>query len=162
MNYPLLLSLAYIFPLAFVVWLYVAKPLNFTVKLLLTVVLPLVYAIHWFGLQQHAGWPSDQTLPERFELISADVIEPNGLKQIEGAIHLWLRQEGSNQPRAYELPYSRALHKKLFETRQRMKQGHSQLGILYEAETTGKGVNLGSGQRLDFQDLAKGRLPPKT
>ena len=162
MNYPLLLSLGYIFPLAFLVWLYLNKPLSLTAKLLTAMVLPLIYGVHWLGIQQYTGWPSEQTLPTRFELISADVIEPNRLNQVEGVIHLWLRPEGEHQPRAYRLPYSRALHKKLFETKQRIKQGHSQLGILYEAETTGKGVNLGSGHRLDFQDLTKGRLPPKT
>jgi len=161
-NIHLLLSLAYVVPLALGLWLYLRKPLTLSIKLLLTALLPLIYLLHWLGLQNSAGWPSDQILPERFELISADIIEPNPLNSIKGKINLWVRPDQSEQPRAYALPYSRALHKKLFETKQRIKQGHTQFGVLYEAETTGKGVNLGSGQRLDFQDQPKGRLPPKT
>ncbi|MEE9352712.1 MAG: hypothetical protein V3U78_10675 [Thiotrichaceae bacterium] len=164
----LLLSLSYVLPVALVVWLWFGKHLGTRSKLLLTLVLPLVYFLHWTGLQQSKGWPSDQTLPLRFELISADVLEPNPLKEIKGNIHLWVRpleKEGgktrTHTPRAYILPYSRALHKKLYETKQRTQQGRNQMGLLYDEASGGSGASLGNGRKLDFKDMPQQRLPPK-
>lgn len=156
-----LLSLSYVIPIMLIVWLWFGLHLGRKSKLILTLLLPAIYFFHWTVLQQSKGWPSDQILPERFELISADVLEPNPLKKIKGNIHLWIRPDGNNTPRSYILPYSRALHKKLFETRQRSEQGRTQIGLLYKEETSGTGASIGNGLKLDFQDAPRRRLPPK-
>jgi len=161
MNYHLLLSLGYVLPVALGLWLYFKKQMPMPAKLLLAALLPLVYFLHWVGLKETEGWPTGQSLPIQFELISADIVESNKLMGVEGSIHLWVRPDGHRQPRSYRLAYSRDLHKKLFETKQRIDQGYSQLGILYEEESGGKGVSLGSGKRLDFEDSPASRLPAK-
>ncbi len=160
MHY-LLLSISYVLPIALIAWLGFGKHLGVKTKVLLTLLLPLLYFLHWTGFQQSKGWPSDQTLPLRFELLSADILEPNPLKEIEGNIHLWIRPNQDQTPRAYILPYSRALHKKLYETKQRVAQGHAQMGMLTDEDSGGSGANLGKGRKLDFQDMPQRRLPPK-
>ncbi len=90
------------------------------VKIAISLLLPVLYYFHWFGLQQSKGWPSDQNLPSQFELITADVVEPNPLKGVEGNIHLWIRHDEDQTPRAYILPYTRALHKNLHKAKQAM------------------------------------------
>ena len=36
------------------------------------------------------GWPTNEPLPDRFRLISAQIYEPNALINSEGAIYLWV------------------------------------------------------------------------
>lgn len=157
----LLLSLAYVLPLALLVLIWSSRRPRRRWKLLLSSLLPFLYLWHWIGLKQIEGWPSNQALPDQFELISADVVEPNPAKNLSGSIHLWLRHQEQERPRAYRLEYSRALHKSLHETRQRIAQGQQQMGLLYEEKTSGKGVVIGQGKRLDFQNAPRRRLPPK-
>ncbi len=179
MNQDVLLSISYVLPLALLVWLWLDRRPGTAFKLLLTALLPLLYFLHWMGLQENRGWPSPQTLPLQFELLSADIVEPDPLKGVTGNIHLWVRPlvkpeksvSGENSrggiipagqtPRAYVLPYSRALHKKLFETKQRVAQGRSQMGLLYDEHAGGSGASLGNGRKLDFQDMPQRQLPPK-
>lgn len=154
------LILAYVIPLVLLVWLWLASRLSVRVKLLVTVVLPLLYGLHWQGLQDVKGWPAHQALPEEFELIAADVVEPKSGESIEGAINLWIRPESDGAPRVHALPYTREMHKMLFATKQRMNAGQAQVGLLRHADS-GQGAALGNGQRLEFQNAARTLLPPK-
>ena len=121
----------------------------------------MVYFIHWTSLQGTKGWPSNQTLPIQFELISADVVEPNSLDNISGNIHLWIRPMDNGIPRAYSLPYSRELHKNLFETKKRIAQGNRQIGLLFDDDSGQSGSSVGGGMKLSFRDAPRKRLPPK-
>ena len=155
-----ILNLAYVLPLAALLWLWMGFRLPVAVKLLLTLALPVMYALHWQGLQAHKGWPTDEGLPERFQLLAADVVEPRQ-GQRDGAIYLWIKQE-QEPPRVHALPYSRKLHETLHTTRQRMQQGRTQVGLLLEeGDTGGSGAHVGSGRVLEFRDQAGSGLPPK-
>lgn len=167
-----MLSISYVLPVAMLIWLWFGEHLGIKSRVLLSLLLPLLYFLHWTGLQHSKGWPSDQSLPLRFELLSADIVEPNPLKGIKGNIHLWVRplpkaktktvmKPDKQLPMAYILPYSRTLHKKLFETKQRIEQGRSQMGLLYDDQSGGGGASIGGGRKLDFQDIPKQHLPPK-
>lgn len=156
----LTLILSYAIPVAILVWLWLASRLSVRVKLLVTLALPLLYGLHWQGLQDVKGWPAYQPLPEEFELIAADVVEPKSGDGIEGAINLWIRPESDSEPRVHALPYTREMHKMLFETKQRMDGGQSQVGVLRNADS-GQGAAIGNEQRLEFQNAARSLLPPK-
>lgn len=156
-----ILSISYVLPIALIIWLWFGNHLEKKGKLTLSLLLPVLYFFHWSGLQQSKGWPSDQLLPERFELISADIQEPNQLKKVTGNIHLWIRPDDNGSPRAFVLPYSRELHKKLFETKQRSAQGRTQMGLLFKEESSGSGASIGNGMKLDFKDAPRRKLPPK-
>ena len=106
------------------------------------------------------GWPANQSLPTQFELIAADVVEPNASDNHEGSIHLWIRLTSAGKPRVYGLPYSREVHKMLYETRQKMNTGQTQMGRLYDASGN-RGVAIGNNQKLEFQNATRALLPPK-
>jgi len=160
-NYLLLIGLSYALLVLFIVWVGFYKGFNTTAKILISVLLPAIYYLHWIGLQQSKGWPSDQILPSQFELISADVIEPNQSKDLKGNIHLWIRPAEDGAPRAYILPYSRDLHKRLFEAKQRTEQGRRQIGMLSASDSQEGGSDIGGGMKLGFKNAPRRRLPRK-
>ncbi len=157
----LLMSLSYVVLVLFIVWSVFGKRFSNRNKIIISLLLPLVYYFHWTNLQEIQGWPSDQTLPTQFELISADVVEPNPLEKISGNIHLWIRPADDGPPRAFSLPYSRELHKKLFETKKRISQGRRQIGLLYDSTSGQSGASIGGGMKLGFRNAPRKRLPPK-
>jgi hypothetical protein len=157
---------AYVIPLVLVVWLWLSPLKSILIKGLITTLLPAFYFLHWQGLQDYKGWPAEQSLPDKFELIAADVIEPTTHNQQQGMIYLWVRPElehkESSHPRAYGLPYSRKLHEMLFETRKRIQAGQQQIGLLRADDGGGSGgAKVGHGHRLEFIDKPKSQLPPK-
>jgi hypothetical protein len=160
-NYLLLISISYVALAVFVMWISFGKRPSMKFKIILSLLLPAVYYLHWIALQQSKGWPSDQTLPTQFELISADVVEPNPNIGLKGGIHLWIRPTDNGAPRAYALNYSRELHKKLFDTKQQIAQGRRQIGLLYDNDSGQSGASIGGGMKLGFKNAPRKRLPAK-
>jgi hypothetical protein len=160
-NYLLLISISYVALVVFIIWTGFGKRFSSKTKIVISLVLPLVYYLHWLGLQESKGWPSDQALPTQFELISADIVEPNPVNDVKGSIHLWIRPSDNGAPRAYALDYSRELHQKLFDTKQRIAKGRRQIGLLYDEESGQSGANIGGGMKLGFRNAPRRRLPPK-
>jgi len=160
-NYLLLISISYVALVVFIIWTGFGKRFSSKTKIVISLVLPLVYYLHWLGLQESKGWPSDQALPTQFELISADIVEPNPVNDVKGSIHLWIRPSDNGAPRAYALDYSRELHQKLFDTKQRIAQGRRQIGLLYDEESGQSGASIGGGMKLGFRNAPRRRLPPK-
>jgi len=76
------------------------------------------------------GWPSADTLPERFVLLAAVFEEPNA--KAPGALYVWVNalENGRpvKEPRAYRLPYAKDLHALLDEGMKKVRQGVSQMG----------------------------------
>jgi hypothetical protein len=76
------------------------------------------------------GWPSAETLPERFVLLAAVIEEPTAKNA--GALYVWVNAlvdgKPSAQPRAYRLPYAKDLHALLNEGMKKARQGVSQIG----------------------------------
>ena len=158
----LLMSLSYIALVVFVIWTIFGKRFSAFNKVMICLLLPVIYFIHWNTLQQTRGWPSDQTLPSQFELIAADVVEPNKLENNKGNIHLWIRPSETEPPRAYILAYSRDLHQRLFETKKRMSSGRRQIGLLYDSSNSGQsGASIGGGMKLKFRNAPRKILPKK-
>ena len=160
-NSFILLSFSYVFLIVFVVWAIFGQRFSAAHKIIISLLLPIVYFAHWNSLQHTQGWPSTQTLPSRFELIAADVVEPNSLENSLGNIHLWIRPSDKGIPKAYSLPYSRELHKQLFQTKKRMAEGSRQIGLLFDSDSGQSGSSVGGGMKLAFRDAPRKRLPPK-
>lgn len=73
------------------------------------------FVVVFVALQAMLGWPTEALPPARFELHAALIEEPDRRGGSPGAIYLWLSPRQSDgaiagPPRAYALPYSRALH----------------------------------------------------
>ena len=160
-NSLLILSLSYVCLILFIIWASFGKRFSAIQKIIISLLLPAVYFFHWNSLQDIKGWPSDQTLPIQFELLAADIVEPLPNEKRAGNIHLWIRPTDKSRPKAYALPYSRELHKKLFETKKHIAQGSRQIGLLFDSDSGQSGTSIGGGMKLNFRAAPSKRLPPK-
>jgi len=160
LTFDLPLALAYVLPVTLLIWIWLSSTASMRIKLFVTICLPLLYIAQWYGLQNLRGWPAYQALPNQFQLIAADVIEPSSVGSQPGKIHLWVRLEAAGEPRVYALPYSRKLHQMLFDTKQRMQAGQTQVGRLYDSSGN-RGAAIGNNQKLEFQNATRALLPPK-
>ena len=88
------------------------------------------YLWHYNALQQYLGWPAEEGLPQRFEVISSFSVEPDLKRDQPGGIYLWVRDLDSDQrvPRSYHLPYHKPLHLKLGDIMQRQQKGERHVG----------------------------------
>jgi hypothetical protein len=73
------------------------------------------FLVVFVALQALLGWPTEDQPPARFQLHAALIEEPDRKGPGQGAIYLWLSPRDADgaiagPPRAYALPYSRALH----------------------------------------------------
>jgi hypothetical protein len=73
------------------------------------------FAVAFVALQAMLGWPTEAPPPAGFQLHAALIEEPDRKGRSQGAIYLWLSPRDADgtiagPPRAYALPYSRALH----------------------------------------------------
>ncbi|MGH6918875.1 MAG: hypothetical protein ACREJ0_14360 [Geminicoccaceae bacterium] len=73
------------------------------------------FVVAFVALQAMLGWPTEAPPPARFQLHAALIEEPDRKARSLGAIYLWLSPRHADgalagPPRAYALPYSRALH----------------------------------------------------
>lgn len=125
---------------------------------------PLALAL-WLGRPDPAGWPSGAKVPAHAQLVWADVDEPDAAVGDSGHIYLWLDVGSSTVPRAYALPYSRALHKQVQKAMNAVKRGQP-IGVGRAASRGhGHGHGHGAGQRggeIHFYPHPPQLLPPKT
>ena len=115
----------------------------------------------YFTIPQIMGWPTEKDLPADSKIVSVRIVEPNDTD--DGTMFFWISQNpdhkrdalnllrpdkfliytGGIQPRAYQIPYDRELHKKLLETQKQQKQQ--------------KGSSLMTGKKGVKQKKGKGR-----
>ena len=113
-----------------------------------------------------SGWPSADSLPERFALLAVVIEEPNA--KTAGALYLWVNalEKGKPvaQPRAFKVPYTKDLHALLNESMKKARQGISQMGsAVPKAGKKGLGwLRPGSDeQEVKIRDLPAPQLPEK-
>ena len=109
---------------------------SWRVKAALISTVSVFYLVTYFSLPMLLGWPADEDLPERFNLIASHIQEPDKTTGSEGKIFLWATDiaNGINrsEPRAYEVPFTRELHAKVMEARNKTRKGQAQLGEMSE------------------------------
>lgn len=102
-------------------------------KIAAILVMSGAYVLVFFSMQGLLGWPAPVRVPDRFQLLWSRVVEPNPALSEPGAVYLWLEAiDEANipdgHPRAYALPYSRALADKLAAAQTEIRQGRPQGG----------------------------------
>ncbi len=112
---------------------------SWPVKASAIVLVSLFYLVCYFSFPPLLGWPtSDKNIPERFHLLAAHVEEPDKIAGTNGAIYLWLSDmtsgKKSKTPRAYQLPFSNNLHKKVVEAKAKLNKKLPQLGEISESD----------------------------
>lgn len=112
------------------------------------------------------GWPTADSMPERFVLLAAVIDEPT--KQRAGALHVWVNAIDNGKPvekpRAYTLPYAKDVHALLEEAMKKNRQGVSQVGTTEPKKGKGGVSWLRPGndeQVLKIRDLPAPQLPEK-
>jgi hypothetical protein len=130
----------------------------------ITVALGFVIAT-FVALEEMLGWPTEGAPPAHFQLYAALVREPDRSNRSNGAIYLWLVPrvaEGQSDPppRAYALPYSRALHEQVARAQARLKEGQPVDGT---AGRRADGYLLGTRSlQVELYQAPPAQLPPKT
>ena len=158
----LLLSAAYLLPIALIALLMVGKAPSARRKILLLAALPAFYIAHFLGLQAIQGWPARTPPPDDFQLLAHSIREPGPRAGDDGEILLWLRRGPDQPPRVHRLAYDRQLHQALTEAGERQAAGRPQRGYRRHQEaTSGDGPSPESAARLRFEDDTPRGLPAK-
>jgi hypothetical protein len=91
------------------------------------------YVVVFFATQRLLGWSAPVAVPDRFQVLWTRVIEPNPSRNNPGAIHLWVEELDesnlpSGEPRAFRLPYSVDLARRVSAAQQEIEEGRPQGG----------------------------------
>lgn len=116
------------------------------------------------------GWPSDDPLPNKFEIYYVLVKEPNKVNGDDGEIYFWVREiedlsqdnkdeeegissyliplyEDKSGPRGYRVPYSTELHKRAEQIAKDLAEGKRMMGTNNGKGGGKKGGKEGEGQQ---------------
>jgi hypothetical protein len=136
------LSTAFVIISAIVLWFSIRTPGQIIIKAML---IPVTV---WYGLALYysvpnlMGWPVSKSIPDNSQVLAIRIKEPNPKSNDPGAIYFWVDiKPNSNsseptlkaqlnpksvfsynsrtQPRAFQLPYSRKLHKDIVEAQRK-------------------------------------------
>jgi hypothetical protein len=123
------------------------------------------FVVVFLALQAMLGWPTEALPPDRFELHGALIEEPDRKGRGAGAIYLWLSPRDAagapaGPPRAYALPYSRALHEAAARALAGLQAGLAIDGRSQAASDPG-GLATPSAA-IELFERAPPPLPPKT
>ena len=139
------LAIAFVIISAIVLWFSIRTPGQIIIKAM------LIPATVWYGLVLYysvpnlMGWPISQSIPDNSQVLAIRIKEPDPKQNDSGAIYFWVNikpdskspeqtvkallnpksvfsYDSKTQPRAYQLPYSREMHKAIVEA-QRKAQG---------------------------------------
>lgn len=134
-------------------------------RALYIVLAPAVAVGLWLGRPNPAGWPTAADVPRHATLQWALVEEPDPATADPGRIYLWL-DVGRTAPRAYALPYSRALHEQVQRALHRVARGQSvavdRPRRTPEASARGRRGLHGRRSALRLYPQPRAQLPPKT
>ena len=122
--------------------------LNFTslwrwwIKAAAIVLTVIAWIGSYFSIAGLLGWPSGDALPERFNLVSTRIVEPDILRGTQGRIYLWIEQIDEDQviispPRAFEVPYEVDLSTQVAEAQSALNGGSKILGEFSATEERG-------------------------
>lgn len=114
------------------------------------------------------GWPAGERLPQKFVLLATMIDEPDKQRGTKGAIYIWVNGFEDNkpvaQPRAYALPYEKALHADLGEAMKKSSQGIQQIGAadLPIGQAQSYWQKAGNyGTKIKISDAPAPQLPEK-
>ncbi len=139
------------------------------------------FFVTWTSVRNLLGWPTEQAMPDRFEILFATIQEPDEVTRTPGAIYVWAwelpgdgpvaagdiydparfdTRVGSGQmPRAYMLPYDRPTHREVQEAMVKIVQGTRQVGVTDRKPK--KPGEYAEQSRFSFYDRPDPILPPK-
>lgn len=93
----------------------------------------LVFVVAYVSITGMIGWPSVDSLPRRFSLLSTRIVEPDKIRNLPGHVYLWVELIDEHQvvisaPRALEVPYSVELAKRTDDAQKMLDTGQAVQG----------------------------------
>ena len=145
---------------------------HWLIKSSMIILTTFFYILTYDSFKNLLGWPSSDTLPDRFRLVAAQIYEPNALINSEGSIFVWVTNmeelAGLGTPRSYSLPYNKEIHEKISKALVNLKNGIPQMGEKSEEEEESiissiakKEKVINASSKLNFFDMPNQLLPEK-
>tara|TARA_B100000900_G_C20479162_1_gene674712 strand:- start:465 stop:896 length:432 start_codon:yes stop_codon:yes gene_type:complete len=142
------------------------------IKSTMIVLTTFFYIITYNSYKNLIGWPTNDSLPDRFRLVAAQIYEPNALINSEGSIFLWVTNmddlAGLSTPRSYSLEYNKEVHERVSKALVNIKNGIPQMGenldenkknVISSVLKKEKATTVSS--KLNFFDMPNQLLPEK-
>ena len=145
---------------------------HWVIKATMIILVTLFYVLTYKSFKNLLGWPSSESLPDRFRLVAAQIYEPNALINSEGAIFLWVTDmndlAGLGTPRSFSIKYNKELHEKVSKSLHNLKNGVPQMGENLDEDKKGivssvlkKEKATAVSTKLNFFDMPNQLLPEK-
>ena len=127
----LLILFIFIFLTVILLIILLRTRINWKFKLLLIIFSTFVYISTYQGMVGFAGWPSEQVLPDKFQIHWTFIKEPDKLTKAEGRIYLWIEELDEYNipfgiPRSYQLPYTPPLEDEILKVQENIEMGKDQ------------------------------------
>jgi len=139
------LSIAFVIIAAIVLWFSIRTPGKIIIKAILIPATVWYSLVLYYSVPNLMGWPISRSIPGNSQVLAIHIKEPDPKHNDPGAIYFWVNIKPSSKspgkspgawfnpknvftyaskthPRAYQLPYSRKMHKAIVEA-QRKAQG---------------------------------------
>ena len=163
------LTLTYVALAALLLGIFILTRIPVWIKLVCVLLVTGFYYLTFHNLQGVLGWPTQQLMPDQFQLLASTITEPNDDEGISGTIHIWaisfIDNKPAAEPRAYELPYDLELHSALEAALKEQRRGNIQLGRRKGEASDDMARDLTKygqkRQELEFFDLPDPELPEK-
>ena len=179
------LSIAFVIISAIVLWFSIRTPGQIIIKAILIPATVWYSLVLYYSVPNLMGWPISQSIPDNSQVLAIRIKEPNPTHNDPGAIYFWVdikpgskspkqtlqaqlnpksvfSYNSKTQPRAYQMPYSRELHKAIVEA-QRKAEGvpGAQLRTKTGDSRQGPAGNDGSKAALELKIINPVKSIPK-
>lgn len=179
------LSVAFVIISAIVLWFSIRTPGKIIIKAMLIPVTVWYGLVLYYSVPNLMGWPISESIPENSQVLAVRIKEPDPKLNDPGAIYLWVdikpgsknseqtlkaqlnpksifSYSSKTQPRAYQLPYSRKLHKAIVEAQRKAEEvPGGQLRTKKGVSKRGPAGNDESKATLELEIINPVKLFPK-
>jgi hypothetical protein len=131
----------------------------FVARLAVAAVTPWLAFAVWQAARPPIGWPDHTQPPEGAAFVSGVARPPSAADP--GEIDLWLQPAGADRPRAYRLPYTPELHRKLAQALAAERATHNGVRLLVHRAAVGSGQGQNVRTHRASLGFVAARLPTK-
>ena len=173
---------AFFILVSIMLWVFITSKGNWAVKAALITSILYVFSSINNSTDSFYGWPSEASVPDKFQIHWVIINEPNRANDDPGSIYVWLtdiesesaessgcngayinfKKNHSGQPRAYVMPYSVEKHESLEEAMSMIRDGNTVLAGKPNGELDGdQSEELSESDDFIIYKLPEVLLQPK-